>query len=153
MSWGCILTQNYVTFLSLQNLGLFRQKKNKLWKEKGSTMLLSMFNPISDGLSDSVAPVGEILWLQPAKYQGRSPFRHHDNDATDKLLSCTFRAYMQTFGRKFPIVLSEISEFENFPKLRFCLTQIYENCCGSLNFEPTGLISYIQTKFIWRYFQ
>ena len=86
-------------------------KEKQTLKRKGKYNAFINVNPNSDGLSDSVAPVGEILWLQPAKYQGRSPFRHHDNDATDKLLSCTFRAYMQTFGRKFPIVLSEISEY------------------------------------------
>ena len=55
------------------------------------------------------------------------------NIDVDILSRGKFRAHMQKFGLKSQ-KLSEILIFQNFVKLRFCLTLIYESC---QNFEAT----------------
>ena len=53
---------------------------------------------------------------------------------------------MQNF-RLLPQKFSEISRFEKFEFLRFCLTLTHKNCHNSLNFWDTGLKFWIYSSF------
>ena len=53
---------------------------------------------------------------------------------------------MQKFGVEF-LTLNNLSGFQNFVSLRFCLSLMNKNCCTLLDFETIGLIVYMQAKF------
>ena len=109
-------------------------------KEKNKTLNLTQltvniclnkpFNSISQGVSISLPPRGGDL-IPPLWNQGRSCFRPH----VAKSYFETYKSYdhMQNF-RPLSQKFSEISRFENFEFLRFCLTLTHRNCHNSLNF-------------------
>ena len=70
-------------------------------------------------------------WIKPLGNQGRSCFRPH----VAKSYFETYKSYdhMQNF-RPLSQKFSEISRFEKFEFLRFCLTLTHRNCHNSLNF-------------------
>ena len=94
-----------------------------------------LLNPISQGAGVSDTPLGN---------QGRSCFRSH----VAKSYFETYKSYdhMQNF-RPLSQKFSEISRFEKFEFLRFCLTLGHRNCHNSLNFWDTGLIFWIYSSF------
>ena len=108
-----------------------------------STLTNWYLNPISQGVSISLPSRGGYL-IPPLGNQGRSCFRPH----VAKSYFETYKSYdhMQNF-RPLSQKFSEISRFEKFEFLRFCLTLTHRNCHNSLNFWDTGLIFWIYSSF------
>ena len=84
-----------------------------------------VFNPISQGVSISLPPRGGGYLIPPLGNQGRSSFWPH----VAKSYFETYKSYdhMQNF-RPLSQKFSEISRFEKFEFLRFCLTLTPRNC-------------------------
>ena len=89
-------------------------------------------------------PIGGGPQRPPLRNQGRSHFWPH----VAKSYFETYKSYdhMQNF-RPLSQKFSEISRFEKFEFLRFCLTLTHRNCHNSLNFWDTGLIFWIYSSF------